>query len=114
MFLQIEQNRLNYHRTHQVDLKAANYNAVQDYIAGDTDVPGRRIVLPSSFPGSPRAMVQNFQDAMAIVSKFGKPDIFLTFTCNPAWTEISENLGPRQSASDRPDLIARVFKLKVS
>ena len=44
--------------------------------------PGRMVILPSSFPGSPRAMHQNYQDAMAMISKYGKPDLFLTFTQN--------------------------------
>ena len=45
--------------------------------------PGKMVILPSSFQGSPRAMQQNYQDVMAIIAKFGKPDLFLTFTCNP-------------------------------
>ncbi|EFN73726.1 hypothetical protein EAG_09471, partial [Camponotus floridanus] len=40
------------------------------------------------------------QDAMAIVSKFGKPDLFITMTFNPRWREIEENLLPGQQASD--------------
>ena len=28
-------------------------------------------------------MVQQYQDAMALVRKYGKPDLFVTFTCNP-------------------------------
>jgi hypothetical protein len=59
-------------------------------------------------------MVQNYQDAMAIVRKFGTPDLFITFTCNPQWREIQESLFQNQMATDRPDLIARVFKMKLS
>jgi hypothetical protein len=33
-------------------------------------------------------------DAMALVRKFGKPDIFLTMTCNPNWDEITIELLP--------------------
>ena len=42
-------------------------------------------------------------------------------TCNPAWREITENLeeydcsresAKRQAASDRPDLLVRVFDMK--
>jgi len=51
-------------------------------------------------------MLQNYQDAMAIVAKFGKPDLFITMTCNPKWREIEENLLPGQQASDRPDICA--------
>jgi len=45
--------------------------------------PGLPVILPSSFSGSPRAMQQLYQDAMAIVAKYGKPDLFVTYTCNP-------------------------------
>ena len=58
-------------------------------------------------------MQQEFQDAMAIVSRKGKPDLFLTYTCNPKSKEILENLLPGQTAADRPDIVARVFKLKL-
>jgi len=45
--------------------------------------PGKVVTLPSTFQGSPRSLLQNYQDAMAMIAKFGKPDLFLTFTCNP-------------------------------
>ena len=50
---------------------------------------------------------------MAIVRRHGKADIFLTFTCNPEWPEITRNLKPGQKPEDRPDLVDRVFRLKV-
>ncbi len=50
-------------------------------------------------------------DAMAIIGKFGPPDLFITFTCNPNWTEITENPMDGESPHDRPDLTARVFKI---
>src|SRR6266581_994274 len=73
---------------------------------------GKPVILPSSFIGSPRAMQQNYQDAMALVRKFGKPDYFITMACNPKWKEINENLEAWQKPEYRPDLVARVFKLK--
>ena len=57
--------------------------------------------------------MQLFQDAMAIVRALGKPDLFVTMTCNPKWPEITKHLLPGQDAKDRPDLVARVFNLKV-
>ena len=51
-----------------------------------------------------------YMDAMALVRTYGKPDLFITMTCNPKWPEIVDNLLPGQSAEDRPDLCARVFK----
>ena len=46
---------------------------------------GKRTVLSTSFIGGPRDMRRRYMDAMALVRKFGKPDIFLTMTCNPNW-----------------------------
>ncbi|XP_075207808.1 LOW QUALITY PROTEIN: uncharacterized protein LOC142312705 [Anomaloglossus baeobatrachus] len=71
------------------------------------------VILPSSFEGSPRNMQQHYQDAMAIVTKYGKPDIFVTMTCNPKWVEITEHLEPWQQVEHRPDLVARIFRLKL-
>jgi len=58
-------------------------------------------------------MQQLYQDAMAIVRMLGKPDLFITFTCNPAWPEITSELFNNQVASDHPDLTARVFNMKL-
>ena len=74
---------------------------------------GRIVVLPSSFAGSPRNMMQNYQDAMAIVSKFGKPDLFITFTCNHAWPEIQDSIHSWEMPNNRPDIVVRVFHAKV-
>nr|XP_040245211.1 uncharacterized protein LOC120964526 [Aegilops tauschii subsp. strangulata] len=54
-------------------------------------------------------MKKRHMDAMAIVHTYGKPDIFLTMTCNPKWEEITNELLPGQTAQDRPDIVARVF-----
>ncbi len=58
-------------------------------------------------------MGQLYQDAMARVHKFGKPDLFITFTCNPKWKEITDTLLPGQIAKDRPELVTRIFNLKL-
>jgi len=74
---------------------------------------GKRIVLPATFTGGPRHMYRSFQDSMAIVREYGKPDIFLTMTCNPEWEEIMGQLREGQTAQDRPDIVARVWQLKL-
>lgn len=58
-------------------------------------------------------MHQLYQDAMSIVRAYGKPDLFITFACNPKWPEINNELLKGQEPNDRPDLIARVFKIKL-
>ncbi|XP_060854969.1 uncharacterized protein LOC132932609 [Metopolophium dirhodum] len=69
--------------------------------------------LPSTFTGSDRFNKMNYQDAITVVRTKGKPDLFITFTCNPRWPEITENLAAHSTASDRPDLVARVFNRKL-
>ena len=51
---------------------------------------------------------------MAMVRKYGKPDLFLTFTCNPKWREIVENLQPGDNIQYRNDIIARTFRMKLN
>jgi len=99
----------------QSQIRSDLYNGLADAIVQDEVNPaalGRRIELPSSFLGGDRFMQQLFQDSMAIVRHFGRPTLFITFTTNPKWKEIQDELLPHQSAMDRPDLVARVFHLK--
>ena len=49
---------------------------------------------------------------MAICREHHKPDFFITMTCNQHWDEITKELRKGESAKDRPDLVARVFKQK--
>lgn len=59
-------------------------------------------------------MHERTQDGMTYVQTYGKPDLFITFTCNPKWIEIiNELLLPGQNYQDRHDLITRMFRLKV-
>lgn len=113
-FCRIEDSRLSFIRSHQDQLRAHLYTGLADAINDGSDLHiGRRVVLPSSFVGSPRYMQQKYQDAMAMVRKFGKPDLFITMTCNPKWPEIQNELLPFQKAEDRPDIVARVFQIKL-
>ena len=117
-YCKVEGERLEYIRTHQTDLRAESYQGLRDYLQSEAERrdlrPGRTVILPSTFPGSPRNMNQNYLDAMAIVGKYGKPDFFLTFTCNPKWPEKTENLPSGINACDRPDLVSSVFKAKLN
>jgi hypothetical protein len=58
-------------------------------------------------------MGQLYHDAMARVRKFGKLDLFVTFTCNPKWKEIIDALLLGQTAKDRHELVTCVFNLKL-
>ncbi|XP_057381786.1 uncharacterized protein LOC130704351 [Daphnia carinata] len=116
-YVKVEANRVKYLQTHQADLHVAQYNGLTDYLNTRAErenmTVGTSVILPSSFLGSPRAMKQGYQDAMAICGKFGKPTFFLTFTCNPKWPEITENIEAYQIPSNRPDIVSRVYHLKL-
>jgi helitron helicase-like protein len=118
MYAKIEQNRLNFFKVNQSTIRTELYQGIQDVLnatyaninASNVD---KKIKLPSFFIGGPRYMNQLYQDAMSIIKSYGKPDLFITFTFNPKWTEITSSLLKNQAASDRPDLCARVFNNKV-
>ena len=50
---------------------------------------------------------------MAIVWRYGKPHLLVTFTCNTQWPEIQSSLFYGQTAKDRPHIVCRVFRLKL-
>ncbi|XP_065671756.1 uncharacterized protein LOC136089633 [Hydra vulgaris] len=93
-YVKIEGQRLAFIRNNQNKLRSEQYDALREHvnnIANERNVrPGRVVILPSSYVESPRAIKENFEDAMAIIKKYG------------------------QTASDKPDLVTRVFKLKLN
>lgn len=86
-YVEVESNRLKYIKENQVVLHVAQYKGLHDFINNRAEreqfTIGTVCILPSTFIGSPRAMKQSYQDAMAISGKFGKPTFFVTITCNP-------------------------------
>jgi len=80
---------------------------------GRSEAVGKRTVMPLSFIGGPRDMRRRYMDAMALVRRFGKPDIFMTMTCNPKWDEITHELYPGQIAQDHLDLMDRILRAKM-
>ena len=121
-WITVENQRLKYLYHNQQDLRADSYKNVKDFVDNrhradslfdDVQENGiGRQVLPSSFIGGFRWFQKMLQDAIAIVRFFYKPTLFVTLTCNPKWPEITSQLKPGQRVQDRPDLVARVFKLK--
>ena len=62
---------------------------------------------------TPRDIHRRYQDLTAIVRKFGKPDHFVTVTCNPEWPEMAAALLESNTPADRPEIVAHVFKLRL-
>eukprot|EP00664_Eupelagonemidae_sp_cell27_P000053 gene53-9646_t len=121
MFCRIDDNRLKYLSSPegQKKLRIAEKEDLEHYcedieagMGAEADKPGR-ILLPSSHTGSKRQMWTLFQNACSLSLRKKKATFFDTMTCNPQWEEIKECLHPGQTALDRPDICARVFKHKL-
>ena len=112
-FAKIDTERLGFIKNHQEKLRIDTYTRAIHATDGDLNNIGKKVVLPSSYTGGPRYMWKKTQDAMTYVRNYGPPDLFITFTTNPKWDEIKKELLPGQQPTDRPDIVSRVFKLKV-
>ena len=111
-YCKVEANRLKYIKAHQSDLRSDKIGNVMDYVdQHDAEsVVGRKLVkLPASFTGSPRDQLERYFDAMATVARYGKPDLFITFTCNPKWPEFAH----LKDVVFHPDEVCDVFRIKV-
>lgn len=115
MYAKIETERRLFIRLNQNKLRAEDYIHLKDSITGKEqfDDVGKLVILPSTYIGSPRHMHEYVQDAMTYVRRFGRADLFITFTCNPKWPEIAKLLLPGQNATHRHDITARFFKQKL-
>ncbi|CAN7062689.1 unnamed protein product [Brassica oleracea var. botrytis] len=113
----IESNRLRYLKLNQSSLRSDSFDSIKESEnAGRTNMneQGTEFVLPASFTGGPRYMKNNYLDAMTICKHFGFPDLFITFTCNPKWPELTRFLKTRNlKPEDRPEVICRIFKMKL-
>jgi hypothetical protein len=101
----------------QTTLRADQYKGMVDAMQQDGTNStnfGRMVVLPATFAGSPRHMNQLYQDSMALVRIFRKPDLFITMTYNSNWPKILHELRLGEEANDRPDLTSRVFNMKLN
>ncbi|XP_074271398.1 uncharacterized protein LOC141595334 [Silene latifolia] len=117
-FTCVEETRLDYVRHNQKTIRKYSLCGLTDAVAAGEVTPtsiGQRIILPPSYPNCFRNLFQLYQDGLAICRWTGPPDLFITFTCNPKWEEISEFLKsiPGQRPEDHPDILARVFKINL-
>ena len=82
----MESERLRFIALNQEKLRSENYIHLQDAIANDGNVNannlGQMVILPSSFVNSPRYLHEYTQDAFSYVRNYGRPDLYITFTCN--------------------------------
>lgn len=85
-----------------------------EVVKTNADKIGNIVNLSSSFTGSSYTIREKYQNAMTNFAQFGRSDIFITFTCTTEWNEITKNLEEWQCVKYRPDLVIRVFCLKLA
>ncbi|XP_046434513.1 uncharacterized protein LOC124186674 [Neodiprion fabricii] len=121
-YLTIESQRLLFLRNNQKQLRVECYKGMTDHISNseantsDRTRLGNQMILPSSFSGSMRHMQQQYQDAMAITRKVGRPDLFITMTCNPKWPEICtvlKDFPTGTTVNDIPTIACRIFNMRL-
>ncbi|KAI5403349.1 hypothetical protein KIW84_050784 [Lathyrus oleraceus] len=94
-YIMLEGEILNWLRKNQSKLRVSKFtslNADQNQMTESST--GKIVIFPSSYVGSRRFMDQLYYDGIAICSKVGFLDLFITFTCNPNKPEIQRVLGP--------------------
>ena len=105
-------------RNEQINMATWKSAAVQGRIRQAIQAMNGRIVedgkifLPASVPGSMNYQRRFMHDALHITAMNGNPHLFITMTANVNWPEIIALLPVGQRASDRPDIVCRVFNQK--
>ncbi|CAD6978702.1 unnamed protein product, partial [Tilletia controversa] len=69
--------------------------------------------LPSSFVGSRAYRAEQVSDALALASRFQRPQGMVTVTTNPNWPEIRVVLRPGQNATVVPQITVRIFSARL-
>jgi hypothetical protein len=115
MWAQNEARAASFHSlpSQQAKYRMGRKCAIEDQLnqggnVADVSVP---MTLPCSFIGSAKWYHMLYLDALTLPQRFHAPDLFITFTCNPKWVEITSAL-PTGDYRDHPDIVARVFWLK--
>ncbi|XP_074293244.1 uncharacterized protein LOC141620214 [Silene latifolia] len=101
MYVKLENTRLEFIRNNQDTIRAELYKGLLDIIeAGESSAAnvGRRVVLPANYIGGPRDMKRRYLNSMALVQRFGKPDLFVTMTCNANWPVTKKEMGEGEKA----------------
>ncbi|XP_074305335.1 uncharacterized protein LOC141640430 [Silene latifolia] len=109
--------QLKFIRYNQDLLRVDNYNNLRRAVERwdvEPSSAGSRLIVPYSLVGGGPYMRVNYLDTMTICRWFGYPYLFITFTCNPKWPEITRFVRNRGlNPEDRPDILSRIFKIKL-
>ena len=87
--------RLNWHKSHQKDIfgisEIVEHSSINDNGQDDNENK-EHTFLSQSCHGSRRHLRKLSANALAIVSEYGRPSIFITLTCNANWKNITDQL----------------------
>ncbi|XP_046417440.1 uncharacterized protein LOC124178246 [Neodiprion fabricii] len=96
---------------------AANFRTTYErFVKGESLVRLNFIALKEDDRRRMRHMQQQYQDAMAITRKVGRPDLFITMTCNPKWPEICtvlKDFPTGTTVNDIPTIACRIFNMRL-
>ncbi|KAF1870913.1 hypothetical protein Lal_00030225 [Lupinus albus] len=113
-YTMVESERLSFIKRNQSKLRVNKYRNLNESHTNEESQSsniGKRVILPSTFVGSRRYMDRLYFDGMVICSSLGFPDLFLTMTCNPNWSEIVRFLNPiGLKPRDRLDTFQELLK----
>lgn len=110
----VEESRLTYIRHHQHSSGQDVDEVDPEYVGEGDEEPREDVRLPSTFIHSPAWSAANIADCLALRKSLGPVTLFITFTTNPKWPEITSQLRSGQNASDRPDVVIRVYQQYLS
>ena len=108
-FVRVESERLNWIRDNQATLRVGSREELARKLGedapdgpGGTPSIGREIILlPATHTNSPRQLRSLYHDAMRIVAAKGPPTLFITFTCNPKWPEITGAMAEEEKQREK-------------
>uniref|UniRef100_A0A0K0EC76 Helitron_like_N domain-containing protein n=1 Tax=Strongyloides stercoralis TaxID=6248 RepID=A0A0K0EC76_STRER len=100
-------------RDNVVDVGIEENNDDEEIFNPDSEEETSSRIL-KSLTGGPKWYKFKEQNALAVQRFYGKPHLFITFTCNPKWPEIINSLPNGFKSTDRPDIVVRVFALKLN
>lgn len=113
--LHVRQNKNGVPNFHSVETSPTGFGGRYPFTRSittkrDAANAGRLTILPNACIGSPRNMHEYAQDVMTYVRHYGRPDLFITFTCNLKWKYIFQMLLSGQTSSDWHDITCGIVK----
>ena len=115
MYSRMVDERVQFWKSDHVQGRIASYREYDQAVSSNMDTSDiGRVHLPAGVNGSLRKSRMQVNNAMKLVDVYGKASFFITLTTNPNWPDIQRHLLRNQTAYDRPDIVNRVFKIKLA